>query len=162
MSLEIAVHPGVPSADGLAVELWLRSRQRVQLRAVTLAAQCPQGLTLGRAVQVRAPKRFEGEHRVEVQLRVGEITPASVCCRAWLLGASEPLMIVSRVHCVVAYPGLTPELASCLDEVCTDHDEAAFQVFLGDFCKGVDPGELAHEEVERVFRELMCGEGEGD
>jgi|GEM_PF-2576154 len=158
MNLEITVRPGAPSSQGLPVALRLSARNKVLLETITVVGLCPQGQELGPRVLVPLPVRLVGERTLNVQLRIGEITPAKVCCRAWLKDAAEPLVFTARVRCEVGYPGLSPELAACLDDVCIDHDEQAFQMFVGDFCQGVDPDELGHDDVAGALRALMFEE----
>jgi len=155
MSLEITVEPGSPTSEGLAVALWLRTRTRVRLDTLSLVGLCPEGTELGPKVLVPLATPLVGERRLDVQLRMGAVTPARVCCRAWLAGAVDPLVFLSPVLCALAYPGLSPELAACLDDVCIDHDEAAFQMFVGDFCQGFDPTDVPFDELQDALRDLM-------
>ena len=156
MSLEITVEPGIPGPEGLTVALWLRSTTRVCLDTVSLVGLCPEGSELGPKVLVPIPAPLQGERRLEVLLRVGPVRPSRVCCRAWLEGAADPLVFLSPLHSVMAYPGLPDDLAACLDEVSIDHDEAAFQMFVGDFCRDLDPGDVPVDELEQALRDLMC------
>jgi hypothetical protein len=155
MGLEITVRPGAPTLDGLAVELCLRSKRRIVVDALSVVGLCPLGNELSPKVLVPIPARLLGERRIEVRLRIGSVTPARVCCRAWLEGVSSPLVFFGPVVCAVAYPGLPPALAACLDEVCIDPDEQAFQMFVGDFCDGLDTEELGLDEVEEALRDLF-------
>ena len=155
MGLQITVNPGAPTPEGLAIELWLRSRQRVRVDSLSVVGLCPRGTELGPTVLVPLPTRLLGERRLQVTLRLGAVTPARVCCRVWLLGASEPVVAMAPVVCAVSYPGLPADLAACLDEVCIDHDEDAFQMFVGDFCRGVDPDDMGYDAVEAARRGLL-------
>ncbi len=156
MSLEITVEPGIPKPEGLTVALWIRTATEVWLDTLSLVGLCPEGSELGSKILVPLPVPLVGERRLEVLLRVGPVRPSRVCCRAWLAGASDPLVFLSPLHCALAYPGLPDDLAACLDEVSIGHDEAAFQMFVGDFCRDIEPGEVSPDELEQALRDLMC------
>lgn len=155
MNLEITVHPGALTPEGLAVELSLRSKGRVAVDVLSVVGICEDGAELGPRILVPLPTKLVGERRLKIQLRIDEVVPAQVCCRAWLVGEKSPLEVRVPVEVGERYPGLSVAHVACLEEVSIEHDEDAFQVFVQDLFQGVDPAEMGLDEVEEALRDLM-------
>ncbi len=156
MSLEIRLLTGQPSGERLAVEVHLRCPGRVQVDVLAVVGLCARGLEMGPKVLVPLPGILAGERCLEVRLCIAQAAPVQIRCTAWVEGVEEPVVVIAPVR--GAYPGLTPELVACLDEIQVDHCETSFGHFLEDFCQMVDAEAEACSDVEDIMRQFMFGE----